>query len=77
MNFDAVYSCGSMRLAKDIRLLQKQYGFAAYLSLEARMACGVGACKGCVCRTVSEDGVSSYIRVCSEGPVLPLERIVE
>ena len=75
--FTAVYTCGSARLARDIRLLQKEYAFAAFLSLEAGMACGVGSCKGCVIRAVSDGGEPAYLRVCRDGPVFPLERIVE
>ena len=75
--FTAAYSCGSTRLARDVRLLQKEYGFAAFISLEAGMACGVGACKGCAVRAVSDGGAPAYLRVCRDGPVFPLERIVE
>ena len=77
MTFDAVYCCGSMRLAEDIRRLQKQYRFEAYISLEARMACGVGACKSCVCRDMAAADETRYICICSEGPVLPLERVIQ
>ncbi|MFN3740970.1 MAG: dihydroorotate dehydrogenase, partial [Thermodesulfovibrionales bacterium] len=42
----------------------KQIGAKAYLSLEERMACGMGVCLGCVVKT--KEG---YKRVCKEGPV--------
>lgn len=43
----------------------------AYISLEERMACGVGACLGCVCKTTKEDAHSHVhnARICTEGPV--------
>lgn len=68
---DAVYTCGSKRLARHIRELQKKYHFHAYVSLEERMGCGIGSCKGCVIQTKH-----GYQRVCKEGPVFPLEEVV-
>jgi NAD(P)H-flavin reductase len=43
-------------------------GLSGYASLEAHMACGTGACHGCVVPT--HEG---YLRVCVEGPVFPLD----
>ena len=68
---DVVYVCGSIRLTKHIRNLQRKYNFLAFVSLEEHMACGIGACKGCVHKT--KDG---YKRVCKEGPVFPVEEVV-
>jgi len=68
---DVVYTCGSKRLTKHIKKLQKKYNFLAYVSLEEHMACGIGACKGCVCKTKS-----GYKRVCREGPVFPVEEVI-
>ncbi|MBC7320304.1 NAD-dependent dihydroorotate dehydrogenase B electron transfer subunit, partial [bacterium] len=71
VHIGAVYTCGSKRLARHIRELQKAYHFAAYISLEERMGCGIGACKSCVINTFS-----GYQRVCKEGPVFPLEEVI-
>jgi len=68
---DVVYTCGSKRLTKHIRDLQKTYNFLSFVSLEEHMACGIGACKGCVRKT--KDG---YKRVCKEGPVFPVEEVI-
>ena len=68
---DVVYVCGSKRLTKHIRNLQRKYNFLAFVSLEEHMACGIGACKGCVHKT--KDG---YKRVCREGPVFPVEKVI-
>lgn len=75
-SFDAAYACGSKRLAGEVRRLQKSHGFKGYISLEEHMACGVGACKGCVCTVHEKDGTEHYESVCKSGPVFPLERIV-
>jgi dihydroorotate dehydrogenase electron transfer subunit len=76
MKFDAAYVCGSKRLMRDVSMLMDQYGFEGYVSLEAHMACGIGACKGCVVSIKMQDGSESYARVCKEGPVFPVKRIV-
>lgn len=68
---DVVYICGSKRLTRHIRKLQKKYNFSAFVSLEEHMACGIGACKGCVHRTKR-----GYERVCKEGPVFPVENVI-
>lgn len=76
MKFDAAYVCGSKRLMRDVSDLMDQYGFEGYVSLEAHMACGIGACKGCVVPIKTTDGSEAYARVCKEGPVFPVKRIV-
>jgi len=76
LKFDAAYSCGSKRLMTDMHNLGLQYGFETYVSLEEHMACGIGACKGCVCKTHDKEGKEQYETVCKCGPVFPTERIV-
>lgn len=75
--FDAAYSCGSNRLAAHMKQLHAQHGFPAYVSLEEHMACGVGACKGCICTAHDKDsGEASYVRVCKSGPVFDVDRVL-
>ncbi|HED23665.1 MAG TPA: dihydroorotate dehydrogenase electron transfer subunit, partial [Firmicutes bacterium] len=45
-------------------------GVPAWVSLEEKMACGIGACRGCAVMTKS-----GYRRVCSDGPVFPVEEV--
>jgi NAD(P)H-flavin reductase len=71
IKIDAVYTCGSKRLARHIKELKKKYHFSAFISLEERMGCGIGSCKGCVVNTIH-----GYQRVCKEGPVFPLEEVI-
>jgi dihydroorotate dehydrogenase electron transfer subunit len=70
---DVVYVCGSRRLARAVSRLQKVHGFSAFVSLEEHMACGVGACKGCVVGVAEAGSGLTYRRVCREGPLFPLE----
>jgi dihydroorotate dehydrogenase electron transfer subunit len=67
----AMYSCGPRPMLKEICRLAKQYNFPAQISLEEHMACGIGACLGCVVNTT--DG---YKRVCKEGPVFDAGNIL-
>ncbi|WP_459130048.1 dihydroorotate dehydrogenase electron transfer subunit [Guggenheimella bovis] len=64
----SIYACGPTPLLKAIQKLANEKGIEAYLSLEERMACGVGACVGCSVKVKrGEDFV--YKRVCKDGPV--------
>ena len=58
-------------LMKKMEKYAAEQGIAAYISLEERMACGVGACLGCVCRTKEIDSHSHVhnARICTDGPV--------
>ncbi|MCR5404899.1 MAG: dihydroorotate dehydrogenase electron transfer subunit [Butyrivibrio sp.] len=68
---DLIFACGPMPMLKGIKSYAEENGIKAYLSLEERMACGVGACLGCVCRTKEADSHSHVknARICTEGPV--------
>jgi dihydroorotate dehydrogenase electron transfer subunit len=65
-----VYACGPPPMLEAVRELCAERGVPAQLALESGMACGFGACFGCVVST--KDG---YVRVCVDGPVLEAERL--
>ncbi|ADK86229.1 Dihydroorotate dehydrogenase, electron transfer subunit, iron-sulfur cluster binding domain protein [Desulfarculus baarsii DSM 2075] len=64
---DGVLCCGPMAMLRAVAEACGRQGVACQVSLEAPMACGVGACLGCV--IPAADG--GYLRACQEGPVLP------
>ena len=66
-----IYACGPRKMLEAVSEMAKQSGIEAYLSMEEVMACGVGACLGCVVKTVS-----GYRRVCKEGPIFDAKEIV-
>ena len=71
--FDAIYSCGAPGMMKYIN--QTFYNHPrAYLSLESRMACGMGACYACVLKVPDNETVSQ--RVCEDGPVFKTGTVV-
>lgn len=71
-----IFSCGPTPMLKVIAEIAKEYKIPAYVSLEERMACGVGACMGCVCQVASPDGETYYKTVCADGPVFDAREIV-
>jgi dihydroorotate dehydrogenase electron transfer subunit len=71
-----VYACGPAPMLESVRSICAQLDIPAQLALEAGMACGFGACYGCVVPTRG----GGYARVCVDGPVFDasmLERVVE
>ncbi|MCR5847140.1 MAG: dihydroorotate dehydrogenase electron transfer subunit [Lachnospiraceae bacterium] len=74
---DVIMACGPMPMLRAIKQYAKDNNIQAYISLEERMACGVGACLGCVCKTVAKDHHShvNNTRICTEGPVFDAEEV--
>jgi NAD(P)H-flavin reductase len=60
-----VYACGPPPMLEAVRAICAEHGVPAQLALESGMACGYGACFGCVVPTRH-----GYIRLCVDGPVL-------
>lgn len=60
-----VLACGPLPMLRTVKDLAARAGVRCQLSLENRMACGVGACLGCVCRTAAGE----LTQVCTRGPV--------
>lgn len=65
-----VYCCGPDPMMKAVAHECQRAGLLAYLSLETRMACGIGVCNGCAVEVV-RNGKQAFERVCHEGPVFP------
>ncbi len=61
-----IFACGPNPMMDAVALLGRESEIPTYLSLETRMACGIGICNGCV---VPAEGDTEYLRVCHEGPV--------
>ncbi len=71
-----IFACGPSAMLRSLALIIKDNPIACMVSLEARMACGIGACLGCVVVTKDKDGKITYKRVCKEGPVFDIREIV-
>ena len=69
-----IYSCGPMPMLKAVAEIAKKHNIKAYVSLEEKMACGIGACLGCAIEVKSPDG-KKYKMVCKDGPVFDSQEI--
>jgi dihydroorotate dehydrogenase electron transfer subunit len=74
---DLIYACGPMPMLRAIKAYAEKKGIKAYISLEEHMACGVGACLGCVVKTKHVDHHSHVhnARICTDGPVFEAEEV--
>ena len=68
----SVLACGPAPMLAATQAWAAAAGLAGYASLEAHMACGTGACHGCVVPTTE-----GYLRVCVEGPVFPFDLLAD
>ena len=68
---DMIFACGPTPMLRAIKEDAGENNIVCYLSLEERMACGIGACRACVCRTKEKDHHSNVNnkRICKDGPV--------
>jgi dihydroorotate dehydrogenase electron transfer subunit len=66
-----IYSCGPQMMLKKMSEIAKEFNLFCQISLETHMACGVGACWGCVVKL--KDGI--YQRVCVDGPVFDARKV--
>ena len=68
---DVIYACGPTPMLRALKAYALQEGIECWLSLEEKMACGIGACLSCVCRSTEKDEHSQVNnkRICTEGPV--------
>lgn len=74
---DVICACGPMPMLRAIKAYAEKENITAFISLEERMACGVGACLGCVAKTTKEDHHShvNNARVCTEGPIFDSKEV--
>ncbi|MGM0379408.1 MAG: dihydroorotate dehydrogenase electron transfer subunit [Bacillota bacterium] len=63
-SYDLVYSCGPEILMEKVKKICEKNNIECQLLLEEKMACGIGACLGCTCKTDS-----GYKKVCADGPM--------
>lgn len=74
---DMIFACGPMPMLCAIKEYAEKHNIKAYISLEERMACGVGACLGCVAKTKHVDHHShvNNARICTDGPVFDAQEV--
>lgn len=70
-----IYACGPRGLIREVVELARREGLPCQISMEERMACGLGACRSCVCKVGTESHFE-YKRVCRDGPVFRAEELI-
>ena len=74
---DIIYACGPTPMLMGLKKYAAENGIECYISLEEKMACGIGACLGCVCHTKEIDHHANVrnTRICKDGPVFNAEDV--
>jgi dihydroorotate dehydrogenase electron transfer subunit len=74
---DVIYACGPKPMLRALAEYAAENNMACFVSMEERMACGIGACLACVCKTKEIDGHSRVhnARICKEGPVFDAREV--
>ncbi len=74
---DVIYACGPMPMLRALKAYAMEHDMECYVSMEERMACGIGACLACVCKTKDKDAHSNVNnkRICKEGPVFNAKEV--
>lgn len=77
LHAEVLYSCGPKPMLKAVSEFAAANNIEAQISLEERMACGIGACLGCICKTKEKDSHSQVNnkRVCVDGPVFDYREV--
>jgi dihydroorotate dehydrogenase electron transfer subunit len=64
-----LYTCGPLPMLKRVASVANSLDIPCQVSIEAAMACGLGACQGCAVKVSSQNGQARYQHVCKDGPV--------
>ena len=74
---DVIYACGPTPMLKAVKAYAHEKGMECQISLEERMACGIGACLACVCQSKDKDHHTNVNnkRICKDGPVFLAEEV--
>ena len=74
---DVLYACGPIPMLRALKAYAEEKGMTAWISMEEKMACGIGACLACVCQSkdVDEHSHVHNKRVCKEGPVFNAKEV--
>jgi len=70
------FACGPWAMLKAVAEIAEEHDVPLKVLMETRMACGIGVCLSCVCKTKAKDGQEQYTRVCTDGPIFDASEIV-
>lgn len=74
---DIIYACGPTPMLRALKEYAAEKQMECWISMEEKMACGIGACLACVCKSKEVDAHTNVHnkRVCKEGPVFRAEEV--
>lgn len=74
---DIIYACGPMPMLRALKEYAAKNKIECWISMEERMACGIGACLACTCKSTNKDAHTNVNnkRICKEGPVFRAEEV--
>ena len=74
---DIIYACGPTPMLRALKDFAGERQMECWISMEEKMACGIGACLACVCRSAEVDAHTNVHnkRVCKEGPVFDAREV--
>lgn len=77
LDVDVIYACGPTPMLRALKAYAEEQNMTCYVSMEERMACGIGACLACVCNSTEKDAHSNVKnkRICKEGPVFNAKEV--
>ena len=77
LDADVIYACGPTPMLRALKAYAEEQNMTCYVSMEERMACGIGACLACVCNSTDKDAHSNVTnkRICKEGPVFNAKEV--
>lgn len=74
---DVIYACGPTPMLRALKAYADEQNMECFISMEERMACGIGACLACVCKSKEKDEHTNVNnkRICKEGPVFDAKEV--
>lgn len=77
LKVDVIFACGPTPMLRALKAYAEENGIECWLSLEEKMACGIGACLACVCQSkeVDEHSHVHNKRICKDGPVFLAQEV--
>ena len=77
LDADVIYACGPTPMLRALKAYAEEQNMTCYVSMQERMACGIGACLACVCNSTEKDAHSNVKnkRICKEGPVFNAKEV--
>jgi dihydroorotate dehydrogenase electron transfer subunit len=71
---DIIYACGPLEMLQCVFGIAEKYQVPCQISMETRMACGLGACLGCA--VARREASNQYLHACLDGPVFDTRAII-